>query len=146
MTVKTQYNIGDIVWIYGIVRNNTRLTQGKVIKIFNLSDCGYNEEPQYLIEIPTEIEPLLEVRTWHMISQDKDGPVGSLRNIMSFDATTKLVSHAGYEYDNETDPGDPTPEQIHAAMERDRQNSSHSPLVLKDAKPKRRHYPRKKKV
>jgi len=42
--------------------------------------------------------------------------------------------------------GDPTPEQIHAAMERAKQSSTHQPLNLKETKPKRRNFTRKKKV
>jgi hypothetical protein len=44
------------------------------------------------------------------------------------------------------DENDPTPEQIHAAIERAKQTSTHQPLNLKENKPKRRNYPRKKKV
>ena len=75
MTVKKSYNVGDAVWVYGINRNNTKPTQGKVIKIVDLSDTGHTDSPHYIISIPTHIEPLLEIRTWHNISQDERGPI-----------------------------------------------------------------------
>ena len=56
MNAKTQYDIGDTVWIAGVARGNARLTRGSIIKIFDLSDCGFNSEPHYLIKIATEIE------------------------------------------------------------------------------------------
>ena len=47
----------------------------------------------------------------------------------------------------DSDENDPTPDEIHAAMEKSQKDSSHGPLVLKDVKSKRRNYPpRKKKV
>ena len=67
MTVKQKYNIGDSVWIYGVRRGNTKPTKGKIIKSLDLSECGYNDVTHYVIEIPTEIEPLLEIRTWHAV-------------------------------------------------------------------------------
>jgi hypothetical protein len=147
MTVKQNYEVGDTVWIYGVSRIKNKITQGRVVKVIDLSDIGYtNVNNHYLIEIPTEIEPLLEIRTWHTISQDQNGPVGSLRNIPNVASTMKSISQLGYEYDLDSDPDDPTPEQIHAALEKSQKDASHGPLVLKDAKPKRRNFTRKKKV
>jgi len=41
---------------------------------------------------------------------------------------------------------DISPDAIHAALEKSRQDASHTPLLVKDAKPKRRNFARKKKV
>jgi len=146
MNAKTQYNIGDTVWVSGVSRGNARLTQGTIIKMFDLSDCGYNNEPYYLIEIPTEIEPLLEVRTWHTISQDEAGPVGSLRVVGKIDATFKFVEQIGFQYMEDKDPDEPTPEQIHAALEKSQKDSVHAPFNAKETKPRPKYRPRKRKV
>jgi hypothetical protein len=159
MTVKKKYNVGDVVWIYGVRRANDKSTQGTVVKSFNIE--GYNEL-HYVIEIPTEIEPLLEIRTWQTISQTKDGHVGSLREAFSNpDAAHRMlartgmafVSDAGEDYDGDGHDGmgsfadeedDVSADAIHAALEKSKQDVSHSPLNLKDAKPKRRYFKKKK--
>jgi hypothetical protein len=146
MNAKTQYNIGDTVWIAGVSRGNARLTKGTVIKTFDLSDCGFNGEPHYLIKIETEIEPLLEVRTWHTISESANGPVGSLRMIGKIDATFKFVEQVGFQYMEDKDPDEPTPEQIHAAMERSQKDSTHAPFNATEARPRAKYRPRKRKV
>ena len=174
MIVKKKYNVGDTVWIYGISRNNIKSTQGTVIKKFTIDYGSYNNEPYYLIEVPTEIEPLLEVRTWHTISQTKDGNVGGLRDAFSnSDAAHKMLLRTGMviiSSDDEEFTGDGhdgmgttqeefdrfeehmleedevSPDAIHAAMERSQQSSVLPPLNLKDPRPKKRHFTRKKKV
>jgi hypothetical protein len=155
MTVKKKYNVGDVVWIYGIRRDNSISTQGTVIKAFTIE--GYNEL-HYVVEIPTEIEPLLEIRTWQTISQSKDGHVGSLREAFDNpDAAHRMLSRTGMavismeEQLEEDDTGsfaedDISPDAIHAALEKSKQDVSHGPLNLKDAKPKRRNFARKKKA
>jgi hypothetical protein len=165
MAVKKKYNVGDTVWIYGISANNVKSTQATVIKVFTIDYGNYNNEPYYLIEVPTEIEPLLEVRTWHTISQTKDGHVGGIREVVSDpDATRKFLANVGMNFtseDEEEFTGDghdgmgsiaddyedgPSADEIHAALEKSRKNSEHGPLITKDSKPKRRNYHRKKKV
>jgi hypothetical protein len=153
MTVKKKYNVGDTVWIYGIQRDNVKSTQGTVVKAFTIE--GYNEV-HYVVEIPTEIEPLLEIRTWQTISQTADGHVGSLREAFSDpDAAHKMLSRTGIaviSLDEENDDtgsfaeDDISPDAIHAALEKSRQDVSHGPLNLKSEKPKRRNFARKKKA
>ena len=154
MTVKKKYNVGDTVWIYGIQRDNVKSTQGTVVKAFTIE--GYNEV-HYVVEIPTEIEPLLEIRTWQTISQTADGHVGSLREAFSDpDAAHKMLSRTGMAVisldDEENDDtvsfaeDDISPDAIHAALEKSRQDVSHGPLNLKSEKPKRRNFARKKKA
>jgi hypothetical protein len=153
MTVKKKYNVGDTVWIYGIQRDNVKSTQGTVVKAFTIE--GYNEV-HYVVEIPTEIEPLLEIRTWQTISQTADGHVGSLREAFSDpDAAHKMLSRTGMaviSLDEENDDtgsfaeDDISPDAIHAALEKSRQDVSHGPLNLKSEKPKRRNFARKKKA
>ena len=149
MITKKSYNVGDTVWIYGINRSNVKPSKGKVIKVVDLSDAGYTTGDHYVIEIPTHIEPLLEVRTWENISQDEKGPVGSLRELGNFESTIKFVSSVGFAFDD--NPGldtdledDISPEQIHAALEKSQKDSAHAPLNLKAEKPKRRYFKKKK--
>lgn len=147
MTIKTTYNIGDDVWVSG-VGSSTKLTKGTVVKSFVVDYDGISQDVQYVIAIPTEVEYLLEIRTWQTISQDAKGPVGSLRDLKNLSATNKVVSRVGYIYaadSHYTDFDDPHPDIIHAALEKSKDLVTHSPLVLKENKPKRRNFPRKKK-
>jgi len=150
MTIKKSYEVGDTVWIYGINRSNTKPAKGKVIKTIDLSDVGYTTGNHYVIEVPSHIEPLLEIRTWHNISQDEKGPVGSLRELGNVESTIKFASTVGFAFDDnpelDSDDDEISPDQIHAALEKSQQDTAHAPLNLKVEKPKRRHYPRKKKV
>lgn len=159
MTVKKKYNVGDTAWIYGVSRTNATSTQGTVVKAFNIE--GYSNT-HYVVEIPTEIEPLLEIRTWQTISQTKDGHVGSLREAFEDpDAARKMLARTGmavisvdeeeFEGDGHDGMGsvadeddDISPDAIHAALEKSQHDSSHAPLNLKDNKPKRRYFKKKK--
>jgi hypothetical protein len=155
MTVKKKYNIGDSVWIYGISRSNVKPTKGKVIRVLDLNNAGYTDGPHYVIEVPTHIDPLLEIRTWHNISQDENGPVGSLRNLGDFESTIKFVNTVGFVFDDNSnldttqyddDIDSITSDAIHAALEKSKTDISHQPLMMKtEAKPRRRYSNRKKK-
>jgi hypothetical protein len=159
MTVKKKYAVGDTVWIYGINRDNNRSVQGIVIKVFTIDYGNYNKEPHYLVEIPTEIEPLLEVRTWHTISQSKDGHVGSVREAFGdSDASHRMLARTGMavistdeepdedstETVHEDDMYDdgPSPEEIHAAMLRSQQSGTVPPMSPTKSS-KRRYYKKK---
>jgi hypothetical protein len=141
MTIKKTYEVGDTVWIYGVARSNHKLTQGKIIHGFTPE--GYADQ-QYVVSVPTAIEPLLEVRDWATISQDSAGPVGSMREMIAvqeMDAVNKKMAQAGYEYDPSFETPDipePTPEEIHAALERSQKAVEHAPLEIKENKPRRR--------
>lgn len=148
MVVKKQYTVGDSVWIYGINRSNVKPVAGKVIKIVNLD--GYSDT-HYIIEIPTHIESLLEVRTWHNISQDEKGPVGSLRDLGNFESTIKFAGTVGFAFDDHPeldsaldDEDGPSADEIHAALDQSLKNTEHAPLNLKAEKPKRRYFKKKK--
>lgn len=160
MTVKKKYNIGDTVWIYGVTRQSNKSTEGTVVKAFNIE--GYTDM-HYVVSIPTEIEPLLELRTWQTISQTKDGHVGSLRQAFEDpDAAHKMLARTGmaiistdeeFEGDGHDGMGsfadeddDVSPDAIHAALEKSQKDSSHGPLNLKTEKPKRRYFKKKPKA
>lgn len=118
MTAKTRYDIGDTVWIAGISRNSTRLTKGNVIKVLDLSTDGFSF-PQYVIQIHTPIDSILEIRDWQTISEDDHGPVGGLRqlSIDMEDATVKLMNRVGLIVDEYSIPADPAPEQLELPIE-----------------------------
>lgn len=143
--MKKNYNIGDDVWIHGVAVSN-KLTKGKVIANVDLSTTGYTDL-QYVIEIPTHIEPLLEIRTWHTMSQDENGPIGSFRSLKEdFSANNKKMRQVGYVYsEDQNDVDDPTPAEILAALEKSTDGLTHKPLHIKESKPKRKYFPRKKK-
>jgi len=149
MTVKKKYNVGDTVWIYGINRSNVKPTKGTVIKTVDLSGAGYTYE-HYVVEIPSHIEPLLEIRTWHNISQDELGPVGSLRDLGSIESTIKFASTVGFAFDDnpvldsDAEDDDPSADEIHAALEKSQKDGEHGPLVTKAAPRKRQYYKKKK--
>jgi len=141
MKVKKFYNLGESVWIHGIKFTNNHLTEGTVIKHFRIDYDGYDDEVIYfVVAIPSSIEPLLEIRTWETMSQDQNGPVGGLRSRGTDIAVDKKVlSKAGltlnhntqqeFEFEEEIEP---TPEQIHAAMERSKQTAVLPPLIIKE--------------
>lgn len=147
MSIKKEYKAGDEVWIHGITSSN-KLTKGKVISSVDLSSQGYLEL-QYIIEIPTHIEPLLEIRTWQTMSQDDRGPVGSLRDLKDLlSSDNKKISQLGYFADQLGDEDDPTPEEIMAALEKSTSGLVHKPLHIKskESKPGRKYYPKRKKT
>lgn len=160
MTVKKKYNVGDTVWIYGVSRNNVKSTQGTILKVFTIDYDGFNKEPHYVIGIPTEIEMLLEIRTWHTISQTQDGHVGSIRDAFSNpDAAHKMLSRTGMaviSVDEEpheesdrfeehmVDDDEVSPDAIHAALEQSQKDGEHGPLVTKPNKVRRPYYKKKK--
>lgn len=146
MMVKREYAIGDSVWIYGVSVNNNRSVKGKVIKSIDLSAQGHLNGPYYIVEVPTHIEPLLEIRTWENMSQDESGPVGAFRELGNFDSTVKKIKTAGFHYDNSESDNEPTPDEIYAALEKSREDVMMKPLILKEQKPKRKMYYRKKKA
>ncbi len=144
--IKKSYSINDPVWIHGVSSNN-KLTEGTVIASVDLKSCGY-AEIHYIIEIPTHIEPLLEIRTWQTMSQDAEGPIGSMRELgETLSADNKKIRQTGYIYseDSHYDDNDPSPDQIMEALEKRADELKHKPLNLKDNTKKKKYYPRKKK-
>ena len=129
MKIKKQYEMNEPAWIH---LGNGKLTKGKVIDIFDLEHAGYSKEFEfYIVEIPTEIDPLLEVRTWENMSQDATGPIGMYRTLKEHTfSTKKYLGKIGIELpysqevntlgvqQEEFDVLDPTPEQVNAAIER----------------------------
>jgi hypothetical protein len=149
MNTKKEYSINDTVWIAGIDTGNANpLVPGRVIKIFNLDFENYDPERQYyVIEIPSSIEPLLEVRTWETISQDRHGPVGGVRNATNYPIQDrKFLSKLGMYFDDGETDYEPSEQEILAAIEKSKSVSEHQPLIYKQGvKPKRRYHNNRKK-
>jgi hypothetical protein len=119
MKIKKQYEINDKAWIH---LGGPRLSEGKVIDIFDLEHAGYSKDQEfYIIELQTGIDPILEVRSWEQMSQDAKGPIGAYRRLRDEIETKKALGKVGIQLPIEvdtSDPLDPTPEEIHAAIER----------------------------
>jgi hypothetical protein len=117
MTVKTIYDLGDTVWIYGVSRDQNKPTKGTVVRIFGLEDWGYPDEQDfYVISVPTGITPLLEVRTWETISQDEKGPVGAFRQAVTeetVDSVDKQLLQIGLTVDGYENINPATAEKSH---------------------------------
>jgi hypothetical protein len=147
MITKKSYNINDIAWIAGINSKSNRLVSGRVIKIFTIEIDNYDPTIQYyVIEVPTSIEPLLEIRTWETMSQDKHGPVGCIRDVSEDPVVDKkCLKKLGMFYDDDEVDYEPSEEEILAAIEKSKAVTVHPPLHLKSTKLKRRFYNRKKK-
>ena len=72
MKAKKEYAIGDAAWVFQ-GDHKGRLREGRIVHRFKLD--GWTDE-QYVIELPTEIEPLLVIREWWSMSPAPDQPIG----------------------------------------------------------------------
>lgn len=160
--MKKEYNIKDKVWIHLGERN---LVEGRVVEIIDLEHLGEGHNPTdelYIIEIKTGIDDVYEVRSFNEISPDARGPINLFRKDKKVqaeaikgnrfmkkigvtvpamdDPLTELAKEINEEL---THPDDPTPEEIHAAIEKAQQAATHQPLHLKASKPKRKYYRKK---
>ena len=108
MKVKKKYKVGDTGWIYGIDSKFNVSKEATVVAVCSID--GYDYE-HYIMSIPTEIEPLLEIRSWHSISQTKDGHVGSIREALDDpSAAKKFLSRMGVGLTDATDEDEQDPE------------------------------------
>jgi hypothetical protein len=149
--MKKEYNIKDNVWIH---LGEKKLVPGRVVEIIDLAHLneGHSSESElYIIEIKTGIDDVYEVRTFEQISPDATGPIGMYRNMnQEFVRGKRYLKKIGVEFPESTnnldldDLPDPTPEQIHAAMDRAQEVAQHKPLLPK--KENKRKYYRKKPV
>lgn len=160
--MKKEYNIKDKVWIH---IGERKLVEGRVVEVIDLEHLGEGHSPErelYIIELKTGIDDIYEVRDFDQISPDAKGPINLFRKVkddilknqrylnkvgikMPVDGPNPL-EEVIKEIEQDTEHSDdPTPEQIHAAIDKSLKNAEHQPLNLKAEKPKRKYYPRKKK-
>lgn len=155
--MKKEYNIKDTVWIH---LGERKLTEGRVVEIIDLEHLGEGHDPKdelYIIEVHTGIEDVYEVRNFDQISPDANGPINLFRKIKDESLKNQrylkkvgiqlpvngpnILEEIAKEINDELEP---TPEQIHAAMDKSLKDVVHAPLNLKTAKPKRRYFKKKK--
>jgi hypothetical protein len=159
--MKTQYNIKEPVWIHMGERN---LVPGRVVEIIDLDHLNEKHSPDlelYVIEIKTGIDDIYEVRTFEQISSDAKGPINLFRKHKNEIATAKrylkkvgivvpvdepthladIVNEINEELAGH--PDDPTPEEIHAAIDRATELAKHDPLPS-GKRPAKKKYFRKK--
>jgi hypothetical protein len=77
--MKKEYNLKDTVWIH---MGEQRLVQGRVVEILDLDHLNEGYDPDlelYVIEIPSGIDLVYEVRTFGLISPDATGPINAFR-------------------------------------------------------------------
>jgi len=157
--MKKEYNIKDKVWIHLGEKN---LTEGRVVEIIDLEHLeeGHSKDRElYVIELKTGIDDVYEVRSFDQISPDAKGPIQLFRNLKEVIENNRYLKKVGMpipipprnvlaEITQEiNEEHDPTPEQIHAAIEKSQQVSAHAPLNLqKEHKPKRRYFKKKAKA
>jgi hypothetical protein len=158
--MKKEINIKDPVWIH---IGERKLTKGRVVEIIDLTHLeeGHSKDTElYIIEIKTGIEDIYEVRTLQQISLDPKGPINLFKSTQT-QHEQRYLNKVGMIMPNEegvipaddyveedflvTDEAEPTPDQIHAALERSQQAVQHEPLAAtKKPKPKYvKHRPKK---
>jgi hypothetical protein len=131
--MKKEINIKDLVWIH---IGERKLSKGRVVEIIDLED-------------------IYEVRTFDTISLDPRGPINLFKK-QDTHLEQRFLKKVGMimpnaegvipadDYVEGADLEEPTPEQIHAAMERSQLSVQHEPLSAVK-KPKKFYAKRTKK-
>jgi hypothetical protein len=162
--MKKEYNIKDRVWIH---LGEKKLVEGRVVEVIDLEHLGEGhsrDRELYVIELHTGIDDVYEVRTFDQISPDAKGPIQLFRNLKEVIENNRYLKKVGMPIpiparnpleelakeineDMARDDDEPTPEQIHAAIDKSQKSSTHAPLNLqKDNAPKKRYFKKKKTV
>jgi hypothetical protein len=155
MNIKQEYNIKDRVWIHIGERN---LVEGRVVEIITLDHLNENHQPGhelYVIEIKTGIDDIYEVRDFLQTSPDSKGPIMCYRDkdLQHADRYLRKVGIAMPTsnqnlFDILSEEDEPTPDQIHAALEK----AERGPTTIfkpnekpANKKPRRRTFTKRKK-
>ena len=88
------FKVGDIVWFH-TGENLDGLDNGKVVAVLNLEGWSF---PHYVVEIETEIDPLLIVRDGFTLSDASDKPIGMWRDLSSSDGFIKTDPEEPFEW------------------------------------------------
>lgn len=142
--MKTEYNLKDTVWIH--IGEKT-LTQGRIVEIIDLEHLEEGHDPArelYIVELKTGIDDVYEVRSYEEISPDENGPINLFRKEDVKENNRKLKK-IGMPLPQGVMDYEPTPDEIHAALQRSQEASKHAPLNAgRKTAPKKRYF--KKKV
>lgn len=164
--MKQEYNIKDQVWIH---LGERKLVEGRVVEIIDLEHLKEGHSPDrelYIIEIKTGIDDVYEVRSFEQISSDANGPINLFRkNSKEINSAKRYLKKVGVQipvdepnhllesvqeiHDDLGEETDPTPEQIHAAIERaEKAKSQHFQMRPQTAKrpAKKKTYNKRKKT
>lgn len=71
-----EFKEGDDCWI---AMGGGKLHKGKVLEVLDLSRHGWVNHKHYVVEIPTSIDPVLEIRDGLTMSDAEDAPLGMWR-------------------------------------------------------------------
>ena len=126
-----------------------KLVEGRLVDIIDLQHLKEGHSPDrklYVVEIKTGIDDVYEVRTLEQISPDSQGPINLFRTLEDAVENNRYLKKVGMsipiedyelaeliqELDNieipDPDLDEPTPDQIHAAIERTQQLGQHQPI------------------
>ncbi|MFH1657913.1 MAG: hypothetical protein ABIG35_01245 [Pseudomonadota bacterium] len=72
-----EYDIGRVVWI---AMGVPRLIQGTIVHKFKLAEREHPIEWQYVVEVPTHVDIVLELRSWQTISEAAEGPLNIFKD------------------------------------------------------------------
>lgn len=141
--MKTEYNIKDTVWIH---IGERKLTQGRIVEIIDLEHLDEGHDPErelYVIELKTGIDDVYEVRSHDQISPDERGPINLFRK-EGVKESNRALKKIGMPLPDGVMDYEPTPEEIHAALERSQEASKHAPLNAgRKPAPKKRYFKKK---
>lgn len=79
--MKNTYEIKDKVWIH---ISEPDLVEGRIVEIIDLDHLNEGHSPNevlYIIEIPSSIEPVYEVRTYEQISSGPSEPINLYKSL-----------------------------------------------------------------
>jgi hypothetical protein len=146
--MKKELNLKDKVWIH---IGERKLVEGRIVEIIDLAHLNEGHDPDrefYIIEIKTGIDDIYEVRDYSQISLTPDGPINLFHHLKSETIEAKrFLKKVGVDLPHipDVDEDEPTPEEIHEALDRSTKTARHQALNLqKEPKPRKRFYRKKK--
>jgi hypothetical protein len=141
--MKKEYNIKDTVWIH--IGEKT-LVQGRIVDIFDLEHLeeGHSKDNElYVIEIKTPIQDVYEIRTYEQLSPDATGPIELFRS-GEHKETNRAMKKIGMPLPDGAMEYEPTPDEIHAALQRSQDAIKHDPLPTGKRGPAKKRFYKKK--
>ena len=84
-----QYAVGDVVYVH-ISEGSGKLREATVVHTFTLPSWPMR---QYVVEIPTSVDPILSIRDWWAISPTPDGPIALYRRPHSVTEIEKVAKN-----------------------------------------------------